>query len=105
MQLANASPEKGLYVGLRLDGRVRASGTGSPPFQRFVKELAPVTGLLFWTPKPAKLTALPDSHESPWCTSNACCGCHANITTAGAVLSSFTTQDEGFGQTPVRLLR
>ena len=44
MQLANASPEKGLYVGLRLDGRVRASGVGSPPYQRFVKELAPVSG-------------------------------------------------------------
>lgn len=44
MQLAKASPEKGLYVGLRLDGRVRASGVGSPPFQRFVRELAPVTG-------------------------------------------------------------
>lgn len=46
MQLANASPEKGLYVGLRLDGRVRASGVGSPPYQRFVKELAPVSGAL-----------------------------------------------------------
>ena len=49
MQLANASPEKGLYVGLRLDGRVRASGVGSPPYQRFVKELAPVSGALSYT--------------------------------------------------------
>lgn len=44
MELANAKPEKGLYVGLRLDGRVRASGVGSPPLERFVKELAPVEG-------------------------------------------------------------
>lgn len=46
MKLANASPDKGLYVGLRLDGRVRASGVGSPPYQRFVKELAPMSGAL-----------------------------------------------------------
>ena len=47
MKLANASPEKGLYVSLRLDGRVRASGTGVPPFQRFVAQLAPLKGESF----------------------------------------------------------
>jgi len=45
MKLANATPEKGLYVSLRLDGRVRASGTGSPPWERFVAQLAPLSGL------------------------------------------------------------
>ena len=45
MKLANANPEKGLYVGLRLDGRVRASGTGSPNWQKMIKELPPVTGM------------------------------------------------------------
>ena len=44
MELANARPEKGLYVSLRLDGRVRASGTGSPPWHRFANELPPVKG-------------------------------------------------------------
>jgi len=44
MKLANATPEKGLYVSLRLDGRVRASGTGSPPWERFVAQLAPLSG-------------------------------------------------------------
>lgn len=39
-----ATPEGGLYVGLRLDGRVRASGMGAPPWERFVAELAPVEG-------------------------------------------------------------
>lgn len=44
MQLANATAEKGLYISLRLDGRVRASGTGSPPWQRLVRELPPNSG-------------------------------------------------------------
>ena len=36
---AGASTERGLYVGLRTDGRVRASGTGTPPFAAFAKQL------------------------------------------------------------------
>ncbi len=47
MQLANKLPEKGLYIGLRLDGRVRASGTGQPPWQMFAAQLPPVKGGLF----------------------------------------------------------
>lgn len=31
----------GVYVGLRMDGRVRSSGKGAPPFERFVNELPP----------------------------------------------------------------
>lgn len=42
--MANARLENGLYIGLRLDGRVRASGTGPPPWARFVDELAPISG-------------------------------------------------------------
>ncbi|KAG1667529.1 hypothetical protein FOA52_013719 [Chlamydomonas sp. UWO 241] len=45
LQLATkASSEKGLFVGLRLDGRVRTSGQGMPPWTRFLAELAPMTG-------------------------------------------------------------
>lgn len=40
--------EEGLYVSLRIDGRVRGSGTGAPPFDRFVKQLAPVTEGSIW---------------------------------------------------------
>eukprot|EP00882_Tetradesmus_deserticola_P021579 GHRQ01023360.1.p1 GENE.GHRQ01023360.1~~GHRQ01023360.1.p1 ORF type:complete len:202 (+),score=42.16 GHRQ01023360.1:71-676(+) len=40
----NATLERGLYVGLRLDGRVRASGMGQPPWARFAVELAPLEG-------------------------------------------------------------
>ena len=36
---AGATTERGLYVGLRIDGRVRASGTGTPPFAAFAKQL------------------------------------------------------------------
>jgi hypothetical protein len=39
-----ASSEKGLFLGLRLDGRVRASGQGPPPWARFAAELAPLEG-------------------------------------------------------------
>eukprot|EP00879_Flechtneria_rotunda_P032067 GHRR01035218.1.p1 GENE.GHRR01035218.1~~GHRR01035218.1.p1 ORF type:complete len:124 (+),score=30.38 GHRR01035218.1:194-565(+) len=45
----NASPDRGLYVGLRLDGRVRASGMGQPPWARFAVELAPLEGEGKWT--------------------------------------------------------
>lgn len=43
-QLAGASIESGLYVGLRLDGRVRASGKGCPPWQAFSRQLPPMSG-------------------------------------------------------------
>lgn len=42
---SRSSPERGLYVGLRLDGRVRASGKGSPPWAQFVAEIAPLEGM------------------------------------------------------------
>ncbi|GMH41632.1 hypothetical protein BSKO_09542 [Bryopsis sp. KO-2023] len=38
--------EKGLYIGMRMDGRVRSSGVGlPPPFERFANELPPNEGL------------------------------------------------------------
>ena len=40
--------ERGLFVGLRLDGRVRSSGVGMPPFERYSYELAPVEGKGAW---------------------------------------------------------
>ena len=42
---ANATLDKGLYIGLRLDGRVRASGSGIPPWQIFAAQLAPMEGM------------------------------------------------------------
>ena len=35
---------QGLYVGLRLDGRVRASGLGCPPWDIFAAQLPPTDG-------------------------------------------------------------
>lgn len=43
--VAGADPSKGLYVGLRMDGRVRASGTGCPPWAAFAAQLPPVGGM------------------------------------------------------------
>jgi len=40
--------ERGLFIGLRLDGRVRSSGLGVPPFERFSLELAPLEGENAW---------------------------------------------------------
>ena len=34
------------YVQVQMDGRVRASGAGSPPWDRFVTDLAPTESLL-----------------------------------------------------------
>lgn len=42
---ANKTLDNGLYVGLRLDGRVRASGMGCPPWGIFAKQLAPMEGM------------------------------------------------------------
>ena len=44
MKTANKKPEKGLYVSLRMDGRVRGSGVGSPPWDRLAVALPPVSG-------------------------------------------------------------
>ncbi len=44
MKTANKKPEKGLYISLRMDGRVRGSGTGSPPWDRLAVALPPVSG-------------------------------------------------------------
>lgn len=46
---SKAKPENGLFVGLRLDGRVRSSGSGVPPFKRYALELAPLEGEGRWT--------------------------------------------------------
>ncbi|KAK9845516.1 hypothetical protein WJX81_008419 [Elliptochloris bilobata] len=43
--LASAGVERGLYVSLRLDGRVRGSGTGMPPWPRLVAQLPPTDGI------------------------------------------------------------
>lgn len=43
--VAGKGVDNGLYIGLRLDGRVRASGVGCPPWSTFVKQLAPVEGM------------------------------------------------------------
>ena len=42
---SSAKSGKGLYVSLRLDGRVRGSGTGIPPYERLIAELAPMEGM------------------------------------------------------------
>jgi len=42
--MANVGESTGVYVGLRMDGRVRTSGTGRVPFERFAVELPPVDG-------------------------------------------------------------
>lgn len=39
---AGADLSRGLYVGLRIDGRVRASGAGVPPFAVFAAQLPPM---------------------------------------------------------------
>lgn len=44
--LAGANLNKGLYISLRLDGRVRGSGQGPPPWQRLIAQLAPLEGAL-----------------------------------------------------------
>ena len=41
-KMSKVSDDQGVYVGLRMDGRVRSSGTGRVPFNRFAVELPPV---------------------------------------------------------------
>ncbi|KAL4418916.1 hypothetical protein ABPG77_003706 [Micractinium sp. CCAP 211/92] len=43
-QLANKGLDGGLYVSLRLDGRVRGSGVGSPPWPIMAAQLPPTEG-------------------------------------------------------------
>jgi len=43
-KMAKVGDDVGVYVGLRMDGRVRSSGTGRVPFARFAVELPPVDG-------------------------------------------------------------
>lgn len=43
--LANVSSESPVYMSLRLDGRVRGSGVGYPPWNAFVAQLPPVKGM------------------------------------------------------------
>ncbi|KAF3648383.1 hypothetical protein T459_23527 [Capsicum annuum] len=45
MKLASVSPESPVYLSLRLDGRVRGSGVGYPPWNAFVVQLPPVKGI------------------------------------------------------------
>ncbi|KAL2470611.1 tetratricopeptide repeat (TPR)-containing protein [Abeliophyllum distichum] len=44
-KLANVSPESPVYLSLRMDGRVRGSGVGYPPWNAFVAQLPPVKGM------------------------------------------------------------
>ncbi|KAH6811440.1 LOW PSII ACCUMULATION-like protein [Perilla frutescens var. frutescens] len=44
-KLANVSPESPVYLSLRMDGRVRGSGVGYPPWNAFVVQLPPVKGI------------------------------------------------------------
>ncbi|KAF8402026.1 hypothetical protein HHK36_012977 [Tetracentron sinense] len=44
-KLANVSLEAPVYMSLRMDGRVRGSGVGYPPWNAFVAQLPPVKGL------------------------------------------------------------
>ncbi|KAL5711795.1 hypothetical protein ACHQM5_014036 [Ranunculus cassubicifolius] len=46
-KLANVSPESPVYISLRMDGRVRGSGIGYPPWNALVAQLPPVKGM--WT--------------------------------------------------------
>eukprot|EP00798_Chlamydomonas_sp_ICE-L_P019857 gene19857-26551_t len=46
---SKAKVDTGLFVGLRLDGRVRSSGMGLPPWERYSLELAPLEGEKGWT--------------------------------------------------------
>ncbi|KAF9626748.1 hypothetical protein IFM89_038966 [Coptis chinensis] len=44
-KLANVSPDSPVYISLRLDGRVRGSGLGYPPWNALVAQLPPVKGM------------------------------------------------------------
>ncbi|EMS67606.1 hypothetical protein TRIUR3_19064 [Triticum urartu] len=38
-KMANVTPDSPVYLSLRMDGRVRGSGVGYPPWQAFVAQL------------------------------------------------------------------
>ncbi|KAI3983194.1 hypothetical protein MKX01_039685 [Papaver californicum] len=44
-KMANVSPDSPVYISLRMDGRVRGSGVGYPPWNAFVAQLPVVKGL------------------------------------------------------------
>ncbi|GAB2281897.1 hypothetical protein Dimus_016461 [Dionaea muscipula] len=44
-KLSNVSSDSPVYMSLRMDGRVRGSGVGYPPWNAFVAQLPPVKGL------------------------------------------------------------
>ncbi|OAE20560.1 hypothetical protein AXG93_3873s1180 [Marchantia polymorpha subsp. ruderalis] len=44
-KIANVSEDKSVYISLRLDGRVRGSGVGLPPWKAFVAQLPPMKGI------------------------------------------------------------
>ncbi|KAL2614125.1 hypothetical protein R1flu_025817 [Riccia fluitans] len=44
-EIANLSEDKSVYISLRLDGRVRGSGVGLPPWKAFVAQLPPMKGI------------------------------------------------------------
>jgi len=44
-QVAGVDADQDVYVGLRMDGRVRASGKGKPPWKKFIAELTPKEGI------------------------------------------------------------
>ncbi|KAI5062947.1 hypothetical protein GOP47_0021494 [Adiantum capillus-veneris] len=44
-KLANVPADSPVYLSLRLDGRVRGSGTGLPPWGAFVAQLPPMKGM------------------------------------------------------------
>jgi len=45
MDEAGVPGDSNVYVGLRMDGRVRASGKGLPPWKKFIAELTPKQGI------------------------------------------------------------
>lgn len=44
-KLANVSSQSPVYMSLRMDGRVRGSGVGYPPWNAFVAQLPPLKGM------------------------------------------------------------
>jgi len=45
MQESGVEAGANVYIGLRMDGRVRASGKGLPPWKKFIAELTPKEGI------------------------------------------------------------
>ena len=44
VQLSSKTGERGLYISMRKDGRVRGSGSGCPPWDRLAAQLPPSDG-------------------------------------------------------------